>query len=242
MLVPGHALERYGERHTRRNPGAVRVLKRRLLSSPMNLRSFPTHTGIFPCKRWEIQEQRLEWGLRSTSVDRLPLQREEGAQIGDRAGQKPRNNKILISEDWLFSQTGIFLLGCYKQTPVHVTMQKKNYKNMIRTERSSPKTGKHWLLFFNLAPLNKTLPPLPPPLFLNYVLLHPYSSALFSIHWDFALGLGESWDKMSLSVGTLLYPLQRLEAPPSAGWHWGPQTCPLMTSVDTAKLTESQLL
>lgn len=35
-------------------------------------------------------------------------------------------------------------------------MQKKNYKNMIKTERSGLKTGKHRLVFFNLTSLNKT--------------------------------------------------------------------------------------
>lgn len=47
MLVPGHALERYGKRRTQRIPRAVCVLKRRLLPS-MKLRSFPVHTGTYP--------------------------------------------------------------------------------------------------------------------------------------------------------------------------------------------------
>lgn len=67
-------------------------------------------------------------------------------------------------------------------------------------------------------------------LFLKYyVLVLHCSSALFSIYWGSPVGLSENWDETPFSVGTLLYPLQRLEAPTSAAWHWSPQTCPLRT-------------
>jgi len=46
MLVPGHALERYGKRHTQRIPGAVRVLKRRLLPPSESTELPYTHGNI----------------------------------------------------------------------------------------------------------------------------------------------------------------------------------------------------
>lgn len=94
MLVPGHALERHRKSLTRRIPRAVCVLKRSL---PQQTHGASLHTRPMPMWKYFCVRHVKCWkGLGNTRVKKVPLKCREAAQVGEKAGQKPPNNKILM--------------------------------------------------------------------------------------------------------------------------------------------------
>lgn len=170
-----------------------------------------THRNISMQAVWNARAESGS-GLRRTSVEKLPLPCRESAQVGDRAW---RNNKILISKAWLFCWADVVLLGCYNISGVYYPCKRR----IIRTwkRQISPKTEKHRLVFFVLSTV----------VLLNnfyFVLLHPYTSSLFSKEEQHML-------RLNFETGS------KLRQKAFAVWYWGPQTCPLRTRLDTPKLT-----
>lgn len=119
----------------------------------MNPWSFPAHTQIFPHKCCEIQEGRLETQVQiqvSTAVQEKCSNRWQSTLFKSHKITRSSFQKTDCFPGWVYC-----CLDVTTKPWCILPMQKKNYNNMIKTERSSVKPRKHWLIFFNLASLNE---------------------------------------------------------------------------------------